>query len=129
MKKTALAVTAILLASAAQAQWTQLGRNENLRLFVDQTAIQRNGDIAQMWQLYDYITAQWAGAQVIYSVKNLVEYDCAGKRTRILGGSAYGEHMGQGKVIASENAPNAEWSPIPAGGTAENTWSIACGKN
>lgn len=129
MKKTAFALTVIFLASTVQAQWTQLGRNENLRLFVDQTAIQRNGDIAQMWQLYDYITAQWAGAQVIYSVKNLVEYDCAGKRTRILGGSAYGEHMGQGKVIASESAPNAEWSPIPAGGTAENTWSIACDKN
>lgn len=129
MKKTTLALVTALLASTAQAQWSQLGRNENLRLFLDQTTIQRDGDIARMWQLYDYITAQWAGEQVIYSVKNLVEYDCRGKRTRILGGSAYGDHMGQGKVVASENAPNAEWSLIPPGGTAENMWSIACDKN
>lgn len=129
MKKTLFALVCLLLASFAQAQWTQLGRNESLRIYLDQTAIQHDGDIARMWQLYDYITGQWAGMQVIFSVKNLVEYDCAGKRTRTVDGAAYGEHMGMGKVIAAEAAPNAEWSPVPAGGTQENMWSIACGKN
>lgn len=130
MSRLLLLLSTLVLSSSALAQWSLLGRNENLRVYLDQTSIQRNGDIAQMWQLYDYTTAQWVGTQtVVMSVRNLVEYDCRNSRSRTIAGAAYSEQMGGGRVVMSENAANAEWVPIPPGGTAEQTLKVACGNN
>lgn len=129
LKRATLGVLALLLSSGAFAQWSLLGRNENLRIYLADSEIRRNGDIAQMWQMYDYVIAQWIGNRVIYSVRNLVEYDCAGKRSRTIAGAAYSEQMGRGTVVASEEAGNAEWAEVPAGGSQETMWQVACGKN
>ncbi len=125
----ALALLCITASGSAQAQWNLFGRTENLRIYLDQGSIRREGDIAQMWQLYDYTTAQWVGAQhVVMSIKHLVEYDCSEMRARIIAGAAYSEQMAAGRMLSSENMPAAEWNAIPPGGTGETTWKIACGK-
>ena len=47
--------------AVAQSQWVMVGRNAELRLFVDRGNIVREGDIATMQQLVDYTSAQWVG--------------------------------------------------------------------
>jgi hypothetical protein len=130
LRRTALGLVAFLMATSAFAQWSLLGRTENLRIYLDQGSIRRQGNLAQMWQLYDYTSAQWVGTQqVVLSFKNLVEYDCTSLRARIIAGAAYTEQMGAGKLVTSETIPDAEWNVLPPGGTGESTWKIACGKN
>lgn len=130
LKRMVFGGVALLVAGSALAQWNLFGRTENLRIYLDQGSIRRQGDSAQMWQLYDYTSAQWVGTQqVVLSFKNLVEYDCSALRARIIAGAAYSEQMGSGRMVSSETRPDAEWTVIPPGGTGENTWKIACGRN
>ena len=130
LRRLAFSLAAFLLATSALAQWNLFGRTENLRIYLDQGSIRRQGDLAQMWQLYDYTSAQWVGTQqVVLSFKNLVEYDCSSLRARIVAGAAYTEQMGAGRLVTSEAKPDAEWSALPPGGTGESTWKIACGKD
>ena len=129
MSRIILFLATLLLSGSVFAQWNLFGRTEALRIYLDQSSIRRQADIAQMWQLYDYTTAQWVGAQhVVMSIKHLVEYDCVVMRARIVAGAAFSEQMGSGRMVSSENMPNAEWNSIPPGGTGETTWKIACGK-
>lgn len=117
----------VLFCHAASAQWEMLGRNEDLRLFVDRGTVQRDGDVATLWQLVDYTSAQWVGAMTVMSVHQRVEYDCAARRTRTVAGAAYSEQMGRGRQVFTEQVANPEWVAVPAGGTGEALWKIACG--
>lgn len=128
MKRAAFALLSLCLAATAFAQWRQLGRNEDVRIFLNDREVQREGDRARMWQLYDYVAAQWMGAQVILSMKHLVEYDCARRKSRVISAIAYSDPLAEGRVVASENAPDAEWQDVPPGGSPEKIWQIACGK-
>lgn len=126
--KRILPCLALALAShAANAQqWDMLGRNENLRLYIDRTPVQQQGDIATVWQMIDYTSAQWIGANVVMSVRHLVEYDCRAKRARTVGVVAYSEQLGAGREMHSERLADAEWAAVPAASTGENLWKIAC---
>ena len=114
--------------AVAQSQWVMVGRNAELRLFVDRGNIVREGDIATMQQLVDYTSAQWVGQKVIMSVRNVVEYDCAKRKVRTVAGAGYSEQLMRGIPVSEERLPAAEWLEVPAGGTPEQLWKIACGR-
>lgn len=89
-----LFLIAATLAGNAQVEWLALGRNENFRAYLDQTSLQRNGDLVQVLQLMDFVTAQWADERtVIGSIKTVVEYDCVQLRSRTIALEAYSEQM------------------------------------
>lgn len=119
----------MLSGQSAQAQWDMLGRNEHLRLYIDRTPVQRQGDIATVWQMLDYTSAQWIDNRVIMSVRHLVEYDCRERRARTIGMAAYSEQLGQGREILSERQPDAEWVEVPAAGSGPVLLNAACGSN
>lgn len=128
MRRPLLFIVLLLTAQAAVAQWVQIARNEDLRLFIDRGDIRRSGDLATVWQMVDYTTAQWLGPTVIMSIRNEVEVECNGRRMRTIAASAYTEQMGRGRMVVSEKAPAPEWAAVPPGGSAEALWKIACGK-
>jgi hypothetical protein len=37
------------------------------------------------------------------------------------------DHMGEGKVIYSDESPH-EWEPVDAGTISERLWALACGR-
>ena len=77
IRQASFALAALLLAGSALAEWIPLGRSNNFRAYLDPISIQRNGDLAQIWQLMDFTTARWMDEKtVIGSIKNLIEYDC-----------------------------------------------------
>jgi hypothetical protein len=117
------------LHAAENAEWVALGRNENFRAYMDQRSVQKNGDLARVYQLTDFVTAQWVdGGTVIGSIRALVEYDCVRPRTRTLALEAYSEQMGGGRLVANEQNPDAEWENTAPGGTGESVWRLVCGK-
>lgn len=88
-------LASFLLAGSVQAEWSQLGRTDTFRLYLDQKLIQKSGDFVQVWQLMDFTVAQWADARTaVGSIKNLIEYDCTQPRLRTLAAEAYTEQMG-----------------------------------
>jgi hypothetical protein len=115
--------------AAENAEWVALGRNENFRAYMDQRSVQREGDLARVHQLTDFVTAQWVdGRTVVGSILALVEYDCARPRMRTLALEAYSEQMGEGRLVADEQNPDAEWEASAPGGSGERVWHLVCGK-
>lgn len=131
LSRTALAavLAATVGTAVAQSQWVMVGRNADLRLFVDRGNILRQGDIAAMVQLVDYTSAQWVGTKVIMSVRNLIEFDCVRRKARTVAGAGYSEQLARGVQVSSEEAPDAPWQEVTAGGTSEQLWKIACGQS
>ena len=118
-----------LLAGSVQAEWSQLGRTDTFRLYLDQKLIQKSGDFVQVWQLMDFTVAQWADARTaVGSIKNLIEYDCTQPRLRTLAAEAYTEQMGAGRLVANERLSDPLWENVAPGSTAEQIRKIACGK-
>ena len=125
--RRALLLLMLLFAGSVQAEWLWLGRNEDFRIYVDPQLIKKNGDLVQIWQLMDFTSAQWEDARtVVWSIKNLIEYDCSQPRSRTLVGEAYSEQMGAGRKVASDKLPDPTWEDVAPGGTAEKVRQIAC---
>lgn len=130
VRRTLLALAAaLLLAGSAQAEWFQFGRNEAMRLYLDQKMIWKKGDFVQIVQLMDFTTSQWVDAQtVVGSVKILVEYDCRTARSRALASEAFSEQMGDGRLVSKEQLADPPWDVVEAGTTPDQIRKIACGK-
>ncbi|MDR0578554.1 MAG: hypothetical protein LBI87_13740 [Candidatus Accumulibacter sp.] len=110
-------------------EWLILGRNETARAYLDQRSARRNGDFARVYQLTDFTTAQWVDERtVVGSVRAWVEYDCVRPRARTVALEAYSEQMGEGRRVADEQKPDAEWEDIAPGGTGEIARRLVCGK-
>ena len=124
-----LFLIAATLAGNAQAEWLALGRNENFRAYLDQTSPQRNGDLVQVLQLMDFVTAQWADERtVIGSIKTVVEYDCVQLRSRTIALEAYSEQMGEGRKVATEQLSNPDWGGVKPGSMSEKIRQLVCAK-
>lgn len=129
LRRTLAALLAVLLCATAQAEWMLLGRNEDFRIYLDPQLIRKNGDFAQLWQLMDFTVAQWTDAQtVVWSIRTLIEYDCATMRSRTLAGEAYSEQMGGGRMMGREQVADAQWENVEPGSTRDKVRQIACAK-
>jgi hypothetical protein len=110
-------------------EWISIGRTDKLRVYLDQRSVQRNGDLAQVYQLTDFVTAQWVDERtVVGSIRALVEYDCAQPRLRTVALEAYSEQMGEGRLMAKEQNPEAAWEDLAPEGTGENVRKMVCKK-
>jgi len=128
-RRTLAVLLAVLLPATVQAEWMSLGRNEDFRIYLDQKLIRKNGDFTQLWQLMDFTAAQWTDAQtVVWSIKTLIEYDCATMRARTLAGEAYSEQMGGGLMMGSEQVADPQWESVEPGSTRDKVRQIACAK-
>ncbi len=124
-----LFLIAAMFTGNAQAEWLALGRNENFRAYLDQTSLQRNGDLVQVLQLMDFVTAQWADERtVIGSIKTMVEYDCVQLRSRTIALEAYSEQMGEGRKVATEQLSNPDWGGLKSGSMSEKIRQLVCAK-
>jgi hypothetical protein len=114
-------------AEARGGEWIELGRNESARAYLDQRSFQRNGDMARVYQLTDFVTAQWVDERTVMgSIRALVEYDCSRSRMRTLALEAYSEQMGEGRLIGSEQNPDAEWENLAEGNSSARAYELAC---
>jgi hypothetical protein len=117
------------LYDGSDGEWLSLGRTDKFRVYLDQRSLQRNGDLARVYQLTDFVTAQWVDERtVVGSIRVLVEYDCAQPRLRTVALEAYSEQMGEGRLVNSEQKPDAEWENFASEGTGENVRRMVCGK-
>ncbi|THJ20990.1 MAG: hypothetical protein CAF45_013345 [Nitrospira sp. CG24E] len=125
-------VLILLLALSTEpvyAEWELASGDDSAKLtvYVDRDTIQRKGNLAKMWQLYDYKTVQTVAGDSLLSIQRHNEYDCAGERTRMLAYTWFSSNMGRGRVVykTSEEQP---WATIMPRSIDQALWKVACGK-
>ena len=69
----------ILSSQPVYAEWVLVSGDDEagLKVYVDPATLRRNGNLAKMWQLYDYKTVQTVAGDSLLSMKRFNEYDCA----------------------------------------------------
>ena len=68
----------VLSSGHVYAEWVLVSGDDaaGLAVYVDPATIRRNGNLAKMWQLYDYKTVQTVAGDSLLSMKRFNEYDC-----------------------------------------------------
>lgn len=115
------------VSSSAMAEWVNVGSNENTAIYVDPATIQRAGDMATMWHLTDFKTAQKDMGDKYMSTKDQNEYDCKEAKYRRRASSQHSGNMGSGKVVYSDSY-TTKWKPVPPDSGIEILWKFACVK-
>jgi len=117
-----------LLSGGAAADWTPVGQaNEIYAAFADAATIRRHGGSVTMQGLYDFrrqdFTPEGRG---LYSTAVLREYDCDGRRVRLLSAIDFSGRMGAGTPV-STSSRQGRWEAVLDGGIDEAYWALACG--
>jgi len=120
-------VLLVLVSGGAQADWTGVGHaNEIYSAYADRDSIRRQGSMATMHGLYDFrrqdFTPEGRG---LYSTAVLREYDCAGRRVRLLSSIDFSGRMGEGAPVSTNQTPG-RWEPVLEGGIDDAYWTVAC---
>ena len=116
-----------LFSGTAAADWTAVGRaTEIYAAYAARDSLRRQDGVASMHGLYDFrrqdFTPEGRG---LYSTAVLREYDCPGRRVRLLSAIDFSGHMGEGTAVSTSAAPG-RWEPVLAGGIDDEFWQLAC---
>ena len=125
-----ISLTTLLLLSSgpAYAEWVAIGSSDDgVTAYADPDTIRRNEEMVKMWILLDFKTTQAVASDLILSIKGQEEYDCDGKRRRLLIFSEFSGNMGGGKEVYSTSG-NGNWDPVAPGGVVQALWTYACGE-
>jgi hypothetical protein len=125
-----LLITLLVLSSRpVYAEWVLTSGDDEagLKVYIDPATLRRNGNVAKMWQLYDYKTVQTVAGDSLLSMKRFNEYDCAEERTRMLGYTWFSGNMGNGNVVYS-TTEQLPWEPVVPRTINRTLWNVACNK-
>ena len=123
-------VTLLVLSSGpANAAWELVSGDDaaKLTVYVDRDTIQRKGNLAKMWQLYDYKSVQTVAGDSLLSIQRHNEYDCTAERTRMLAYTWFSSNMGKGRVVY-KTAEEQQWEPVVPRSINQSLWKVACSK-
>jgi hypothetical protein len=125
-----LLITLLVLSrESVYAEWLLVSGDDaaGLAVYIDTATIRQNGNLAKMWQLYDYKTVQKVAGDALLSFKRFNEYDCKEERTRMLGYTWFSGNMGSGQVVYSTTEVQ-QWEPVVSRSINQTLWKVACGK-
>jgi len=125
-----LLITLLLLSSPpAYAEWELASGDDEagLTVYVDRDSIRRKGNLAKMWQLFDYKTVQTVAGDSLLSIQRQNEYDCTEARTRMLAYTWFSSNMGRGRVVYT-TADEQQWEPVVPRSINHALWKVACSK-
>jgi len=122
-------ITLLLLNSgAAYAEWVAIGSTDDgMTAYADPDTIRRKEEMVKMWILFDFKTTQTVAGHLMLSIKGQEEYDCDGKRRRVLTFLEFSGNMGGGQEVNSTSGEGT-WVPVVPEGVVQMLWTFACGK-
>jgi hypothetical protein len=98
--------------------------NMTMRTYIDRSKIQRKGNIASVWVLFDLKGVDYDPQGKSYSLKFRVENDCTGLQVREISRTYYAANMAVGKSDPVSLIP--QWMPIEKESTAYDVWKTIC---
>lgn len=120
-----LSILLLLLSSPVWAAWKSISEDDAGITYVDPAAIVRSGDTAKLWSVLDYKNFQRMVEVGYFSQKVQLEFDCAQRKFRGLSVALHADHMGEGKVVYTDESPH-DWEPVSSGSPSQTLWDIAC---
>ena len=127
MRKVILMMLLAGVSGNAMAEWASIGSNEKTAIYVDQTTVKRQGDLATMWHLTDFTHSQQDMGEKYLSTKDQNEYDCKEMKWRRRAASQYSKNMGGGKLVYSDTY-TTRWMRVPPDSGVEILLNFACKK-
>ena len=132
MKKLLLIALLGLTAEPAHAEWIEVMADVDTgqTVYVDQETIHRNGDVVDMWTMYDYKSVQRAGKDQYLSRKVQNEFNCRQEVRRMLSVAEFSGNMGKGKIVYEKGSllsADPRWTRVQPG-VGETLLKLACGK-
>ncbi len=121
----------VLSSDPAYAEWVEVAdsNQEGMTTYVDLDSIRRKGDLAKMWQLFDFKNVQISKmGRSFLSMRAQIEYDCLKEQSRSLSLTVFTENMGKGGVVPSTRIKESEWEPVAPASMAQRLCKFACGK-
>jgi hypothetical protein len=110
------------------AEWVEVSRNSKLTAYAEPSTIKETGSTVRMWDLFDHreVKTEPSGKKFM-SMKDMTEYDCENKISRILYTTCHSEPMGMGDVVYT-NKDAADWRTLIQDSPGEKLWKTACKK-
>ncbi len=127
-------ITLLLLSSGSvYAQWVEIDKEYQSpglqTVYIDSATIRREGHLVTMVILVDWKWAQGngRGTHRFLSTKTHKQFDCAGKRLRLLAFTEFLGHMGTRRP-AGGYVDKDHWLPVRPGTIDQALWEFACRK-
>jgi hypothetical protein len=117
-----LALSLMLAAAPAWAEWVKVGRTDAAVHYIDAATIRRDGYLRRVWTMQDMRDTSPDG---VMSIRALEEYDCAEERFRYLSIAAHSRPMSGGQVLFAHDLDD-EWSDRPPGTNSSAMEKIVC---
>jgi hypothetical protein len=116
----------------AYAEWVAVEKDYLLpglqTVYIDPDTIRREGNLVALWQLIDFKTMQGGRSPCRFlSTKTHKEFDCAGKRLRLLAFTEFSRRMGTG-IADNGYVDKDNWLPVEPESINNALWEVACGK-
>jgi len=139
MKELVLIALLVLGNRPVYAEWVPIEKNylePGLQIvYVDSDTISREGNLVTLWQLTDFKWMQGNagigrlgfGPHRFLSTKTKKQFDCAGKRLRLLAFTEFSRHMGTGRA-ADGYVEKDTWLSFDPDSVNHALWEVACGK-
>ena len=128
-----LIIFLLLSSIPAYAEWVAVEKDYLLpglqTVYVDPESIRREGNLVTIWQLIDFTWMQGnpRGPHRFFSTKTYKQFDCAGKRVRLLAFTEFSRGMGTG-MPRDGYVDRDNWLPVEAESMSHALWEAACGK-
>ena len=123
----AVVVIALLIFAAglAWADSVEVSESNLSIVYIDPSAIRKNGNLRRVWILQDMKVRDPRGA---LSMGSLREYDCKRHRSRALSLSTHLGSMPNWHVEPNGNEVGGQWNPIEIGTTAGAILKFVCAR-
>jgi hypothetical protein len=98
-------------------------------VYVDSDSIRREGSLVTMRQLIDFKWMQGSarGPTRFLSTETHKQFDCAGKRLRLLAFTEFSHRLATG-IRADGYVDTGRWIPVEPDSMNQALWEVACGK-
>ncbi len=117
------------LAGLAHADWTLVESEAGIyRAYADRDTLRRHGGSASMQGLYDFARGDFTPeGRALRSTSVHREYDCEGRRVRLLAHVDHAGAMGTGDAVSAVTR-TGRWEPVLAASLDERFWALACAR-
>lgn len=127
MKRILPVLIGIAASSGAAADWTPVAPDNGIySAYADRSTIRRDGPIATMAAMYDFPRGDLTPEGTPFrSTMTEREYDCRGRRVRLIAYADHAERFGEGPVVSAAQAPR-RWEAVVDDSVDAAFWKIAC---
>lgn len=122
----------VLSSGSVHAEWVAVEKDYlspgRQTVYIDPDSIRREGNLVTLWQLVDFkwMEGSARGPARFMSTKTYKQFDCAGKRVRLLAFTEFSHSMGTGTPVDG-HVDSGHWMPVEPNSMNHALWEVACG--